>query len=62
MVPNRKKTTNQHRNLVDFIPPFDPNGPLPFCAFFKSSVTESDLLCLVDMRALPPKEMSQWRT
>jgi hypothetical protein len=61
VAPKRKKTFNQHINLVDFIPPFDPNSPIPFSTF-ESSISEFDPLHLVDMGVLPPKELSQWRT
>jgi hypothetical protein len=53
MPPKRKKTTSQHRNLINYIPPFDPNSKLSFCAFFTSSVIECDLLRLVDMNVTP---------
>jgi hypothetical protein len=62
MASKRKKTTNQYGNLVNYIPPFDPNSQILFCAFFASSITESNLLHLVDMSVLPPKELSLWRT
>lgn len=36
----RKKTTNQYGNLVNYIPPFDPNSHIPFSTLFVSSVTD----------------------
>jgi hypothetical protein len=57
-----KKIYSQHRNLVDLILPYDPNITIMFSTFFESSVSESDLLCLVGTGVLPPKELSQWRT
>jgi hypothetical protein len=60
--PNRKRTTSQYGNLVGFIPPYDESKTFPIFAFLVSSVSKSNLLCLVEMGALPPKELSIWRT
>lgn len=62
MAPKKKKTKTTTWNPGKLQSPFDPNNKLPFCAFFESSVTEFDLLRLVNMHVLPPKELSQWRT
>jgi hypothetical protein len=62
MASKGNKSYSQHGNLVDVIPPFNPNNLIPFFAFFKSSFSESNLLCLVDMGFLLLKELSQWRT
>jgi hypothetical protein len=57
MAPKRK---NQNSAAV-VIPPIDPNSQLPFAANHMSVVSESDLLRLVDVRVLPPKELYSWR-
>lgn len=56
----KKKTTSRYWRLVDFIPPFDPNSQLPFCAFFALSFTEFDLLRLVNMGVLLLVAMCLW--
>lgn len=61
MAPKRK-TISQHGRFVDFVVPFDPNSQFPFTAFFASSVTETDLLHLVDMGVLLPMEVNLWKT
>jgi hypothetical protein len=38
----------------------DPNSQLPFCSNYTSIVSESDLLHLVQVGVLPPKELSSW--
>ena len=38
----------------------DPNSQLPFCGNYTSIVSESDLLHLVQVGVLPPKELSSW--
>jgi hypothetical protein len=43
------------------IPPIDPNNQLPFAGNHMSVVSESDLLRLVDVGVLPPKELCSWR-
>jgi hypothetical protein len=57
MAPKRK---NQNSAAV-VIPPIDPNNQLPFIGNHMSVVTESDLLHLVDVGILPPKELCPWR-
>jgi hypothetical protein len=57
MVPKRK---NQNSAPV-VIPPIDPNNQLPFAGNHMSVVSESDLLLLVDVGILPPKELCSWR-
>lgn len=57
MAPKRKKQGPS----VTAIPPLDLDNQLPFCGNYKSSVSEFDLLHLVDMGVLPPKELSLWR-
>jgi hypothetical protein len=46
---------------VAIIPPIDPNSQLPFAGNHMSVVSESDLLHLVSVRVLPPKELCSWR-
>jgi hypothetical protein len=46
---------------VVIIPPIDPNSQLPFVGNHMSVISEFDLLCLVDVRVLPPKELCSWR-
>jgi hypothetical protein len=53
MAPKRK---NQNSGVV-LIPPIDPNSQLPFAGNHMSVVSESDLLHLVDVGVLPPKEL-----
>jgi hypothetical protein len=53
MAPKRK---NQNSAVV-VIPPIDPNSQLPFAGNHMSVVSESDLLNLVDVGILPPKEL-----
>jgi hypothetical protein len=57
MAPKRK---NQNSAAV-VIPPIDPNSQLPFAGNHMSVVLESDLLCLVDVGVLPPKELCSWQ-
>jgi hypothetical protein len=57
MAPKRK---NQNSAVV-VIPPIDPNSQLPFVGNHMSVVSESDLLCLVDVGVLSPKELCSWR-
>jgi hypothetical protein len=56
MAPKRK---NQNSVAV-VIPPIDPNSQLPFAGNHMSVVSESDLLYLVDVGILPPKELCSW--
>jgi hypothetical protein len=57
MAPKRK---NQSSAAV-VIPPIDLNSQLPFVGNHMSVVSESDLLCLVDVGVLPPKVLCSWR-
>jgi hypothetical protein len=57
MAPKRK---NQNSAAV-VIPPIDPNSQLPFAGNHMSVVSESNLLHLVDVGILPPKELCSWR-
>jgi hypothetical protein len=57
MAPKRK---NQNSTAV-VIPPIDPNSQLPFAGNHMSVVSESDLIHLVDVGILPPKELCSWR-
>jgi hypothetical protein len=57
MAPKRKKQSSS----VAIIPPIDPNSQLPFVGNHMSVILEFDLLCLVDVRVLPPKELYSWR-
>jgi hypothetical protein len=57
MAPKRK---NQNSAAV-VIPPIDPNNQLPFAGNHMSVVSESNLLHLVDVGVLPPKELCSWR-
>jgi hypothetical protein len=43
------------------IPPIDPNSQLPFASNHVSVILEFDLLRLVDVGVLPPKELCSWR-
>jgi hypothetical protein len=54
----KQKTQN---SSVAIIPPIDPNSQLPFAGNHMSAVSESDLLHLVSIRVLPPKELCSWR-
>jgi hypothetical protein len=57
MTPKRK---NQN-SVAAVIPPIDPNSQLSFAGNHMSVVSESDLLRLVDVGVLPPKELCSWR-
>jgi hypothetical protein len=57
MVPKRKASSSS----VAIIPPIDPNSQLPFTGNHMSIVCESDLLHLVSIGVLPPKELCSWR-
>jgi hypothetical protein len=57
MAPKRK---NQN-SVVVVIPPIEPNSQLPFAGNHMSVVSESDLLCLVNVGVLPLKELCSWR-
>jgi hypothetical protein len=57
MAPKRK---NQN-SAAAVIPPIDLNSQFPFASNHMSVVSESDLLHLVDVGVLPPKELCSWR-
>jgi hypothetical protein len=57
MAPKRK---NQSSTAV-VLPPLDPNSQLSFAGNHMSVFSESDLLHLVDVGVLPPKELCSWR-
>jgi hypothetical protein len=57
MAPKRKRQSS----AAVIIPPIDPNSQLPFAGNHMSVVSESDLLHLVDVGVLPPKELCSWR-
>jgi hypothetical protein len=57
MAPKRKSQTS----AAVIIPPIDPNSQLPFTGNHMSVVSESDLLHLVSVGVLPPKELCSWR-
>jgi hypothetical protein len=57
MAPKRKASSSS----VAIIPPIDPNSQLPFAGNHMSVVSESDLLHLVSIGVLPPKELCSWR-
>jgi hypothetical protein len=57
MVPKRKASSSS----VVVIPPIDPNSQLPFAGNHMFVVSESDLLHLVSIGVLPPKELCSWR-
>jgi hypothetical protein len=57
MAPKRKTQSS----YVAIIPPIDPNSQLSFVGNHISVVSESDLLHLVSVRVLPPKELCSWQ-
>jgi hypothetical protein len=57
MAPRKRK---QSATIPD-IPPIDPNSQLPFPGNHVSVVSEADLLHLVEIGVLPPKELCSWR-
>jgi hypothetical protein len=57
MAPKQKASSSS----AAVIPPIDPNSQLPFAGNHMSVVSESDLLHLVSIRVLPPKELYSWR-
>jgi hypothetical protein len=54
----KRKSQN---SAAAIIPPIDPNNQLPFAGNHMSVVSESDLLHLVSVGVLPPKELCSWR-
>jgi hypothetical protein len=57
MAPKRKASSSS----VAIIPPIDPNNQLPFAGNHMSVVSESNLLHLISIGVLPPKELCSWR-
>jgi hypothetical protein len=57
MAPKRKS----QNSAATVIPPINPNSQLPFAGNHMSVVSESDLLHLVSVGVLPPKELCSWR-
>jgi hypothetical protein len=57
MAPKRKNQSS----VAVVIPPIDPNNHLSFAGNHMSVVSESDLLHLIDVGVLPPKELCSWR-
>jgi hypothetical protein len=53
MAPKRKKQSS----VAAVIPPIDPNSQLSFAGYHMYVISESDLLYLVDVGVLPPKEL-----
>jgi hypothetical protein len=48
-------------STVAIIPPIDPNSQIPFAGNHMSIISEFDLLHLVDVGVLLPKEICSWR-
>jgi hypothetical protein len=57
MAPKRKNQSS----VAAVIPFIDPNSQLLFAGNHMSVVSESDLLHLVDVGVLPPKQLCSWR-
>jgi hypothetical protein len=57
MAPKRKNQSS----AAAIIPPIDPNSQLSFAGNHMSVVLESDLLHLVDVGVLLPKELCSWQ-
>jgi hypothetical protein len=57
MAPKRKASSSS----AAVIPPIDPNNQLPFVGNHMSVVSEPDLLHLVSIGVLPPRELCSWR-
>jgi hypothetical protein len=57
MAPKRKASSSS----AAVIPPIDPNSQLPFSGNHMSVVSEYDLLHLMSIGVLPPKELCSWR-
>jgi hypothetical protein len=56
MAPKQKK----QNSAAAVIPPIGPNSQLSFVGNHMSVVSELDLLHLVDVGVLPPKELCSW--
>jgi hypothetical protein len=57
MAPKRKS----QNSATAIIPPINPNSQFPFAGNHMSIVSESDLLHLVSVGVLPPKELCSWQ-
>jgi hypothetical protein len=57
MAPKRKRQSV----AAPIVPPIDPNSQLPFAGNHMFVISESDLLHLVEIGVLPPKELCSWR-
>jgi hypothetical protein len=57
MAPKRKASSSS----ATVIPPIDPNSQLPFADNHMFVVSEPDLLHLVSIGVLPPRELCSWR-
>jgi hypothetical protein len=57
MAPKRKASSSS----AALIPPIDPNSQLPFVGNHMFVVSEPDLLHLVSIGVLPPRELCSWR-
>jgi hypothetical protein len=57
MAPKRKASSSS----VVVIPPVDPNSQLPFAGNHMSVISEPELLHLVSIGVLPPRELCSWR-
>jgi hypothetical protein len=57
MAPKRKSQNSS----AAIIPPIYPNSQLPFSGNHMSVVSESDLIHLVSVGVLPPKELCSWQ-
>jgi hypothetical protein len=57
MAPKRKASSSS----AAVIPPIDPNSQLPFAGNHMSVVSKPDLLHLVSIGVLSPKELCSWR-
>jgi hypothetical protein len=57
MAPKRKRQSS----IAAIIPPIDPNSQLSFAGNHMFVISESDLLHLVDVGVLLPKELCSWQ-
>jgi hypothetical protein len=57
MAPKRKASSSS----AVVIPPIDPNSQFPFAGNHMSVVSDPDLLHLVSIGVLPPRELCSWR-
>jgi hypothetical protein len=56
MAPKRKTSSSS----AVVIPPIDPNSQLPFAGNHMSVISEPELLHLVSIGVLPPRELCSW--